>query len=145
MIQGTIESKARSGAGIKVQGNWYNGSAGMLAGYEWKDEVVIVVDGKNVVSINRPSGASAPASSNSGGFTGKKGNVQDAIVYQSSRKDAVALVTAALTAGILPLPNKSQDKWDACLALVDKYTDIYHQEAMQVHDTAALPARQETE
>lgn len=47
---------------------------------------------------------------------------QPMIAYQSARKDAVQIVTAALAADILALGQKKADKLDLLLGYVDEVT-----------------------
>lgn len=142
VIKGTVQSCKRDGTGIKVQDQWYNGTKQLLAGVNWKDTISMVVDGKNIVSVDAANAEPAATKSftkRSGGFDDTKR--QGVIVYQSSRKDAIEVATAVLQAGVLPLPTAKGDKFDAFMAFVDELTDKFHGEAMSVFETGELPER----
>jgi|DEB0MinimDraft_10_1074344.scaffolds.fasta_scaffold04363_2 hypothetical protein len=62
-----IESKSRKGTGIKVNGEWVNGSEAQLAPFEWKQIVDLELEegprGKQIVSIALSGGGGAVADS----------------------------------------------------------------------------------
>lgn len=138
-ITGKVESKSKKGTGIKVNGDWFNGTSQTLASVNWKDEISMEVDGKNITSISVTGTSSAPTPAASG----RKDNVQAAIIFQSSRKDAVQVVAAALEANVLPMPTKQAEKYDSFMALVDQVTERYFKEAMEVQTTGEFPVREE--
>lgn len=140
-ISGKVESKSRNGTGIKVQGNWYNGSPSTLAAIEWKDMVTITVDGKNIISAQKDGGESAAPAASGGGGGGSSDSRQGVIVYQSSRKDAIQVSVALLEANIVPMPSAKAQKFDAFMAFVDELTDTYYTEAMDVFASGDLPQR----
>lgn len=85
---------------------------------------------KNITSINVVGGgATSPASSNTSAPAGSR---DVAILHQSCRKDAIALVAAALEASAMPLPAKNADKLDAVLAMVDDLTGRFFIDTTEV-------------
>lgn len=149
-ITGKVESKSRQGTGIKVNGNWYNGAKNVLAAVEWKDEVVMEVDGNNVISITKQAQSGGQDSAPKKQYSGKAGGWDDdkrqrVILYQSSRKDSIEVAKAVLEAGVIPLPTKKEDKFDAFMAFVDSLTDKFYKEAESVFVSGELPIRNEGE
>lgn len=136
-ITGKVTSKRRDGKGLKIEDTWYKGSQSTLSAVEWKDEVEAEVEGDTVVGIKKTGSAPQEAPRAQG-----NNNVQSAIIFQSSRKDATQVVSAALAGGLLPLPTKQADKYDAFLALVNDLTDKYYEDAMVVQGTGGLPSRE---
>jgi len=142
-VSGKVESKSKKGTGIKVGGQWYNGSSQLLAEVNWKDTVEFEADGQNVVkilSVTKEDSGSAPGGGS--GSAQARGNVQEAIIYQNSRTAAVHVVTAGLEANLLPIPEAKGKKFDAFIALVDQFTDRYYDDAMTVQSTGDLPSRE---
>lgn len=80
---------------------------------------------KIVASEPAAKGGPAPAK---GGYQ----NNQVAIQYQASRNAAIHAVEAAVAGGIVPLPAKKADQYDAYLALIDDLTNRYHMDTDQV-------------
>lgn len=118
-IKGQVTSKSRKGTGIQVdKGEWLNGTFDQLKDINWKDMVEIEVDGKQIKSIKRvgrPEPAAAPPMQ-VGGYNDR----QEAIEWQSARRDAITIVACLVENGIAALPAAKADKQDAVLALVDK-------------------------
>lgn len=54
---------------------------------------------------------------------------QKVIQLQASRNSAIAVCSAAISAGILPLPTKKADAFDAFLAAVDEVTARFERDA----------------
>ena len=58
-----IESKSRKGTGIKINGEWVNGSEAQLSGFDWKQFVDLELEegprGKQIVSIALSGGGGA--------------------------------------------------------------------------------------
>jgi hypothetical protein len=90
-----IESKSRKGTGIKVNGEWVNGSEAQLAPFEWKQIVDLELEegprGKQIVSIalsggggavadNRPASSKRPTNVQVGIEVGHAVNVATSIV-----------------------------------------------------------------
>lgn len=148
-VSGAIASKSRNGTGIKIGNDWYNGTAAVLAAFNWKDNVVVEFDegrtGKGAITRNITSieamggGSSAPAAAGGGANDSR----QKAIMYQSSRKDAVEVASALLGASALPMPAKADAKYDAFLAVVDDLTDRFYGECCDVIETGELPNREQ--
>lgn len=146
-VSGVVASKSRNGEGIKIGNDWYNGTEQMLASTNWKDNVTVEFEegrtGKGTITRNiisvAPDGAGGGQAAPSGGGND---NRQKAIMYQSSRKDAVEVAGALLAANVLPLPTKAGDKFDAYLAAVDDLTDRFFDECCDVSETGELPSRE---
>ena len=146
---GKVASKRRDGKGIKVGDEWYNGSESMLSGVAWKGEVAFTYEknGRNntITSIDSftAEGGGGTLSEAAAPAGGAKSNVQASIMYQNSRTAAVSVVSAAMTAGILPLPSTKDGKMDAFLAAVDQVTDRFFDDVSDVQDTGQPPLREE--
>jgi hypothetical protein len=117
-ISGQVTSKSRKGTGIQIdKGEWINGTFDQLKDINWKDMVEVEVDGKQIKSIKRVAGAPAAAPPTQvGGYNDR----QEAIEWQSARRDAITIVACLVENGIAALPAAKADKQDAVVALVDK-------------------------
>ena len=141
-ISGTVTSRAKSGRGIKMNGEdqWYNGPTDMLMVAQYRSEVTIEVDSENNILSVTPStnsGGSAPAKKSSfGGYD--DGNRQAAIIFQSSRRDAIEFVNNMVTAGVFVLPNKQADKYGAYKELVEAHTAMLYTQAMGIYNGLEL-------
>ena len=72
-------------------------------------------------------------------------NTQLAIQHQASRNSAIAIVTCAVEQGLVKLPTKQADKYDAVLALVDNLTARFNDDTSRVVQTGVLPTIKEEE
>ena len=137
-ISGTVTSKSRNGTGIQInKGQWLNSPKNdpdMLAHVNWKDEVEAEVDGKDIKSIKvMPKAVAASGGSSGGDWSGR----QDAIEWQSSRRDAISTVQAMVTLGVVPLPSAKEAKYQAFMDLIDTVALEYYRKE--------LPNRKEEE
>ena len=92
---------------------------------------VFVVEG----SVKEVAQAPAPA----GGGGGSYGNTQDAIKYQSARKDALVMVGLLVQTGALKLPEAPAKKAGVIEAAVDRFTAIYYEDIDQLGALARTP------
>jgi hypothetical protein len=142
IVEGKVESKSKKGTGVKVGGVWYNGSAATLMPAVWKNDVKMEVDDeRNVISCEAAGGGGGAAPAARGG--GGSNNVQAAIMFQSSRKDAIQVACTLLSEGVLPIPAGKDKKYDAFMAFTDQLTDTYFEQASLVQETGDLPDREE--
>lgn len=72
--------------------------------------------------------APAPPAAPSGGFGGFGSQREDGIKYQSSRKDALAMVDLLIRNGALPLGKVDSKKAGIIEAAVDRFTAIYFED-----------------
>ena len=114
-VSGLVKSKSRAGTGINIDGTWYNGTTAMLADVKWKENVTIEVDGEN--KITKVISNAPPAGGGGGGEP--VGSRQNAIEWQSSRRDAITVVNAMVAGGVVTLPTAKGDKYDAYLDLIN--------------------------
>lgn len=124
-VTGVVESKSRAETGIKVNGQWYNGSKAILADVKWKDSVELEVDsdGKKIISASVTAGGStAPPQDNKVDWDAR----QDSILWQSARKDAVALVGVVVAhfPGAIPVPTAKNKQYDAIVGVVEDLTRV---------------------
>jgi hypothetical protein len=119
-IAGTVTSKSRTGTGIQIdKGQWYNGSKEQLAGIAWKDEVELEADdGRKIISIKLTSDRDKAASGGSINF----GDRQNAIEWQSSRRDAITIALGFVEQGLVAVPKAEAAKFDAIMGLIDTIT-----------------------
>lgn len=122
-VTGVVESKSRAETGIKVNGQWYNGSKQVLASINWKDTVELEIDsdGKKVISAKTTeSGTSSPPKENKVDWDAR----QDSILWQSARKDAVNLMGIIMThhPKAVAVPTAANKQYEAIVAAVDTLT-----------------------
>ena len=60
------------------------------------------------------------------------------IQYQSSRKDAIAVLPILLEAGGIPLPSKQADKHDAILAIINDLTNKFYLDIQATVDNGGV-------
>lgn len=66
-------------------------------------------------------------------------NTRDiSIGYQSSRKDAIAVVAAMIAAGTAPVPAEKKKGYAATLALVDELTNTFYSDLQQVIESGGI-------
>lgn len=122
---------------IKLDGDpiWYRAGGNRFAG---------IAEPGNTVTFEatpNPDGTSAKivgpvtivatqpvAASGTPAYSGSGGDRNASIVYQSSRKDAVAFLAAALAAGAIKLPAAQAAKLGALEAALDRYTAIFYED-----------------
>lgn len=82
-----------------------------------------VTKGSLQVSSAAPAQAPAPSGNSGGGnsYAARDTSIQ----YQSSRKDALAVLPILFEQGAVSLPAKKEAKYDACLALLDELTNRF--------------------
>ena len=136
-VTGKVESKARNGKGIKVDGVWYNSpTSSMLNAVSWNgrgftpEVVTLEVEDKKIISVGSDAPAAAAPAAKQGSFEDR----QTVIVWQSARNAAIEFVKAAYAAEAVPLPTNKADRLDAFMDLVDRYTKVFHLDAMEVYD-----------
>lgn len=137
---------------IEVDGTWYGHGfkqPEVPEGAYIEFDVVQKGQYKNAENV-RLSNAAASAPSNpsaapSGAAPVNKRDVS--IQYQSSRKDAIAVLDVLLSHEAVKLPAKQADKFDAALALLDDVTnqfylkleDVIEEGGVQLEDTIPSP------
>ena len=129
--QGIVEVVTRNKAdfySIKLPDAWYGTGSktdpginkGDMVSFEWeangnfknvKKGTLTKLEGAPQAGNSQPKAAWVPDADR-----------QKSIIYQSSRKDAIAICEVAQAAGVLALPQKKGDGFDALLALVDDLT-----------------------
>lgn len=150
---GVVQRKSGQGTGIVLEGStdWYNVARAKTYVFDKVnvgDSVTLKFNesnGKRWVDSADVDTSAAPAPQAAGkpAATGDRANVQEGIVYQSSRKDAIQVACTLLETGVLPFPSQSKDKkHDAFMSYVDLLTDRYFKEACSVQATGELPTRE---
>jgi len=136
-ISGKVESKSRPGTGIKVDGVWYNGTTAQLDFIAWTGSgfnppnITFEADAKKkITSIEAAEGSAAPTGAAKGVTFDKR---QEVIVYQSGRNAAQVMVKDLVELGLVSLPTKKEEKYDAYCALVAEHTIKFHNAAMAVY------------
>ena len=66
-------------------------------------------------------GVAAPAPAKANSYADRDTSIQ----YQSSRKDALAILPILLEQGAVSLPSKKDAKFDACMALLNEITNTF--------------------
>ena len=90
---------------------------------------------KDVRVVGAPQAAPATVSAGGAGTT----NSRDvSIMFQSSRKDAIAIVSAALAAGAIKLPAAAGKQLDSVLALVDTIAADYYLKVVSVVEAGGV-------
>lgn len=125
-IQGKVESKSRAGTGIKVNGVWYNGTKEQLAGIEWKSVVELESGEQNKITSIKLVSSRDSGSSGSAPPAPDYKDRQNAIEFQSARRDAITTVGILVEQGIVTLPNAKDAKYEAFMGLIDTVTAHYY-------------------
>lgn len=120
---------------LLIDGTWYGAGKGKV-NVEDGQEVTFEVE-YNGKYANVARGTlrtnSAPASEKSAAPAVKAADGrQQAIHYQSSRKDAIEVAQAAVTSGFVTPPTKKADQLEWFLALVDNLTDRFFNDCESV-------------
>ena len=151
-VQGTVErihtrDTANGGTAynLVVGGEWYgNGFEAPQCNEGDTIEFTFKQNG-NFKNINKGSLriATAVASVDTGtGNNSKtvvKPNTRDlSIGYQSSRKDAIAVVTAMIGSGVAPVPKDAKKGYTATLALINELTNQYYTELQTVIENGGV-------
>lgn len=120
----------------QIQDKWYSfgfDKPGVAKGDYVKAEVGEVNGYEQIIRAERidpPTKASGPAAGGPQRAAGPAGDRQDSIVYQSSRKDALALVELLVSQDALPISVAKTSagkakRYEEIMALVDKLTVQY--------------------
>ena len=139
--QGVVEFVKPNSAGfysIKLPDAWYGTGSksdpglkqGDVVKFEWEANGNFRNIKKN--TLTKVEGAQAQGSSQpKGGGWVPDEDRQKSIVYQSSRANAIETIKVAQAAGILPLPAKKGDAFEALISLVDELTVKFANKALK--------------
>lgn len=133
--RGVVETVFQNKAGfyaVKLPDGWYGTGSKKDPGLAQGDMIEFTwtsngqyknIDPKTLIKLEgAPSGNNQPRTSGNTNSWVPDVDRQKSIIYQSSRKDAIEIIKAALSAGCLPLPAKKAEQFDSLLALVDELT-----------------------
>lgn len=124
------------------QGLYFNTKAALPAflreGVTVELEGEIGRNGKSVFVVEGSLKEVAPAPQASGGG-GPMSRTDESIRYQSSRKDALAMVAILVQSGALKLPEAPAKKAGVIEAAVDRFTAIYFEDIEQLGALARTP------
>ena len=137
-----MDSKFDDTKRIKLEdGGWYGASEDMASRIRKGATVKLKVErrGKNtlvqaVKELSPPAEGSSSGGGRSGGGAGRRGGYQAdpareaSIHYQSSRKDALALLAIQAELGILKLGSKAAEKENVLMAKLDILTAAFHED-----------------
>lgn len=128
------EFRGRMTHTVKIDGDptWYRAGNKRFAGIAEPGNVVTFTaepnPGRDDAKIISDITLAAPAPAAASGTPYADGNRDNSIVYQSSRKDAIALVQVMLAAGALKIPKPEAKRAGAIELAVDRYTALFFED-----------------
>ena len=139
-----VVSNGSTSFGFQVNGEWYS----TFDKQDAKEGDVVTFDFiqkgnyKNIAKGSiRASVGAAPSAPTAAPQAANSRDIS--IVYQSSRKDAIAIVTAMLSNDCIKLPAAENKRYGAVMGLVDELANMYYNEVQSVIENGGVKQEQE--